>query len=187
MDLQRRISIVLKMARLGSATLVLREIAGEKWSSPPVESTIRHLYNKFCQFGTVLDLPQSGRPKIDDEESMDAIMGILAEKPKSTLTEISAATNLSRATIQRRIKEDIGQKSYKLQIHQQLEEDDFDRRVEMAHVLLPVLQLPANKRRIFFLMRLCSMCMVECTSKTVASGDMKNPVKFIKNRCRVKS
>ena len=78
------------------------------------------------------------------------IMGILAEKPKSTLTEISAATNLSRATIQPRIKEDIGQKSYKLQIHQQLEEEDFDRRVEMAQVLLPVLQLPANKKRIFF-------------------------------------
>ena len=38
-------------------------------------------------------------------------MGILAEKPKQTLTEISAATNLSRATIQRRIIEDIGQKS----------------------------------------------------------------------------
>ena len=112
MDLQRRISIVLKIARLGSATLVLREIAGEKWWSPPIESTIRHLYNKFCQFGTVLDLPQSGRPKIDDEESMDAIMGILAEKPKSTLTDNSAVTNLSRATIQRRIKEDIGQKSY---------------------------------------------------------------------------
>ena len=68
---------------------------------------------------------------------MYAIMEILADKPKpkSTLTEISAATNLSRATIQRRIKEDIVQKSYKLQIHQQLEEDDFDRRVEMAQVL----------------------------------------------------
>ena len=37
-----------------------REIAGEKWSSPPVESTIRHLYNKFCQFGTVLGIPRSG-------------------------------------------------------------------------------------------------------------------------------
>ena len=48
-------------------------------------------------------------------------------------------------------KEDIGQKSYKLQIHQQLEEDDFDRRVEMAQVLWPVLQLPANNRRIFYL------------------------------------
>ena len=124
MDLQRQISIVLKIGRLESASLDLREKAGEKWSSPPVESTIRHLYNKFCQFGTVLDLPRSGRPKIDGEESMDAIMGILAEKPKSTLTEISAATNLSRATIQRQ--------SYKLQIHQQIEEYDFDRRVEMA-------------------------------------------------------
>ena len=89
------------MARLGSASLVMREKAGEKWSSPPVESTIRHLFNKFCQFGTVLDPPRSGRPKIDDEESMDAIMEILTEKPKSTLTEISAATNLSQAIIQR--------------------------------------------------------------------------------------
>ena len=92
MDLQRRVSIVLKMARLGSATLVLREIAGEKWSSPPVESTIRHLYNKFCQFGTVLDLPRSGRQKIDDEETKDAIMGILERRHRA---EVIQATNSS--------------------------------------------------------------------------------------------
>jgi hypothetical protein len=77
-------------------------------------------------------------------------MEILAETPKSTLTQLSAATNISRTTIQRRIKNDIGQKSYKLHIHQQLDEDDPDRRVEMADALLPILQLPSNKNLIFF-------------------------------------
>ena len=48
------------------------------------------------------------------------------------------------------LKKTSGRSHKKLQIHQQLEEDDFDRRVEMAQVLLPVLQLPANKKRTFF-------------------------------------
>ena len=51
----------------------------------------------------------------------------------------------------------------------------------------PFCNWPPTKNGYFFLMRLCSMCMVECTSKTVASGDMKNPVKFIKNRCTVQN
>jgi hypothetical protein len=150
MDLNQRISIVLKMARFESPTQVQRELVKEKWPITPNITTIRRLYDKFCEFGTVLDLPRDGRPKISDEKSTDAIMEILAEKPKSTLTEISAATNLSRTTIQRRIKYDIGQKSYKLQIHQQLEEEDYDRRVEMAETLLPILQLPANKKLIYY-------------------------------------
>ena len=186
MDLKQRISIVLMMARLGSVTQVRRELAREGWSNVPTDSAIYKLYNKFCEFGTVLDLPRCGKPKITDEESTDPIMEILDEKPNSTLAEISTATNISRSTIQRRIKHDIGQKSYKLQIHQQLEEEDYDRRLEMADVLLPILQLPSNKNLVFFLMKLRFLYLVVYTSRTVVSGDTKNQLKSTKNHCIVK-
>lgn len=150
MDTKQRISIVLLKARLESTTLVRRELSKAGWTQIPSESTINNLYNKFCEFGTVLDLPRSGRPKISYEESTEPIMEILAENPKSTLTEIAAATGISPSCIRSRIKEDIGHKSYKLQVHQQLDEEDYDRRVEMADVLLPILQLPANKKLIYF-------------------------------------
>lgn len=97
-----------------------------------------------------MDLPRSGRPNIPDEISTDAIMEILQEEPKSTSNQISAATELSQSTVLRRIKCDIGMHSYKIQIHQELSEDDFDRRVEMAQIMLPILQDPGNKGIIFF-------------------------------------
>ena len=77
-------------------------------------------------------------------------MEILEDEPKSTLTSISAATGLSRATIQRRINNDIGMNSYKIQIHQELEDDDYDRRVEVSEILLPILQDPAYNGLIFY-------------------------------------
>src|SRR5271154_6691612 len=99
MDLKQRISIVLLMARLECPTLVKRVITTEGWPVIPSEVTINSIYKKFCEFGTVLDLPRSGRPKISDEESTCEILEILAENPQSTLTQISAATNISRSTI----------------------------------------------------------------------------------------
>ena len=41
-------------------------------------------------------------------------------------------------------------RSFKIQFVQQLFDDDYDRRVEMAETLLPILLEPCNKNRIFF-------------------------------------
>lgn len=150
MELQERIKIVLLIARLESPIAALRAIKSENWPNPPSVVHIQRIYDKFCEFGTVLDRPRCGRGKISQEESTDIIVEILAENPKSTLAAISSATDLSRSTIQRRIKQDIRQKSYKIQTHQQLIDGDTDRRVEMAETLLPILQEPSNKNKIYF-------------------------------------
>lgn len=150
LDLKTRIRIVLLMAELKSTTLVIRALKSEGMDKPPTRWAIEDLYDKFCSFGTVLDLPRSGRPKISSEESTDLIAEILEENPRSTLTQLSASTSLSRSTIQRRIKKEIGLKPYKIQILQELFEEDYDMRVEMAEVLIPLLQDPALKDLIFF-------------------------------------
>lgn len=150
MDLQTRIRAILLMGEFKSPTLVIRALAREGLSQVPTIAAISNLYNKFCSFGTVLDLPHTGRPRIPDEESTELIETILQEKPKSTLTELSAATGLCRETVRCRIKDNLGLKSYKIQILQELCDEDYDRRVEMAEILLPKLQDPALKHLIFF-------------------------------------
>ena len=128
-----------------------------------------------------MDLPRSGRPNIPDEISTDAIMEILQEKPKSTSNQISAATELSQSTVLRRIKCDIGMHSYKIQIHQELSEDDFDRRVEMAQIMLPILQDPGNKGIIFFSDEATFYLSGRVHKQNCRIWDMKSQVKFIKN------
>lgn len=149
MELALRIKIVLMMAKFGSPTQVIRELKGEGIVNIPSNTSITNLYQKFCEFGTVHDLPISGRPKIS-EKKMNLIEEILHKNPRSTLTQISNQTGVSRSTAQRRIKFDIGQRSYVIQTHQELYEEDYDRRVEMADNLLPILRDPAYKNRIFF-------------------------------------
>ena len=74
----------------------------------------------------------------------------MEENPRAPLSSISTSTGLSKATVWRRVRTELYLRSYKIQIHQQLYEDDFDRRVEMAQLLLPKLRDPALKNLIFF-------------------------------------
>jgi len=77
-----------------------------------------------------LELPK----KIKLNEKTE-ISNILLETPKSSLTQISQETGLSRTSIWRYLRWELGQKSYIIQTHQELFEDDLDRRVEMAEKL----------------------------------------------------
>jgi hypothetical protein len=141
------------MAKFESPIQVIRVLENEANENIPSRFAIKDLYDKFCEFGTVLDLERSGRPKISDELSTDLITEILEENPKSTVTQISSTIGISQRTILRRIHEVIGMKSYRIQIHQQLEDEDYDRRVEMADILLPILNSRGNKDLIFLLTR----------------------------------
>jgi len=150
MDVKLKIRMVLLMAKFESPTKVLRLLKSEGFVDLPAVASISNVSQNFCEFGTVLDLPRPGRPKISEENSTCKILEVLDENDESTLTEISAQTNLSRSTVQRRIKCNIGKKSCKIEIHQELLEEDFDRRVELAEKLLPILNDHAYKDLIFF-------------------------------------
>ena len=105
---------------------------------------------RFSETGSILDLPRSGRPLKFDENEKSEIKGILAEKSKSSLSEISIITGMSRMTISNYMHFSMSAKSYKLQIHQKLHDEDFDRRVQTAETLLPFLEDPLMKNLIFF-------------------------------------
>ena len=136
MDLKLKIRIVLLMAKFESLTQVLRQLSNEGFKNLPTKETISNVYTKFCEFGIVSDMPRSGRPKISDEESTNPIKEILQNNPKSTLKEISALTGIKKTTVYNRIHSEINMRSFKIQFVQQLFDDDYDRRVEMAETLL---------------------------------------------------
>ena len=90
-DLKLRIRIVVLMARFECPTQVSRVLKGEGFKDIPSKVSIKRNYEKFCEFGTILDLPKSGRPKISDDESTIPIIDILEDNPKSSSKQISAA------------------------------------------------------------------------------------------------
>jgi len=116
----------------------------------PSITQISKIFNKFKKTGSVLDQPRSGRPKKINEEVIEAIDQIIAETPKMSLTDMSPIVGVSRSTLVRYLKTTIGVKSYILQTHQELYEKDYDRRVQMADEILPILQNPTLGKLIFF-------------------------------------
>ena len=65
------------MAKFECPRQVSRILKRERYTQIYSKQTIIRIYKKFCQIGTVLDLPKSNRPRISDEESTDPIKEIL--------------------------------------------------------------------------------------------------------------
>ena len=69
MDLALRVWVDVLIAKFEDATHVSRTLASEGLDYVPSIQAIIDLDNKFGEFGTVSDLPKSGRAKIADEKS----------------------------------------------------------------------------------------------------------------------
>ena len=145
-----KIRIVLLFAKFESVTAVKRALISEGWKESPADNSIRSVYNRFCQNGSIEDLPRPGRPKFFQETQKTMIKGILAENPKATLNEITAQVDIGKTTIFNFMHLELNVKSYKIQIHQRLFEEDYDRRIETAETLLPYIDDPAMENLIFF-------------------------------------
>ena len=107
------------------------------------------------------------------------IKGILDENPKATLNEITAQVDIGKTTIFNFMHLELNVKSYKIQIHQRLFEEDYDRRIETAETLLPYIDDPALENLIFFLMKPLFTDLAMFTRKIVEYGAQKNQQKFM--------
>ena len=141
------------MAKFDSPKQVFRALNSKNNNNSaktPTESCIRKIYKKFCQTGSVLDKLKGSKVKKLEETKKNEITDILAANPKSSLTAISQSVDISRTTIWRFIKYQLHCKSYIIQTHQELYEEDFDRRLEMAEIVLPMLESRELAGLIFF-------------------------------------
>jgi len=135
LSVQQRVEIVLLMAKLESVTSVRRTLQGKNWKSIPSENTIRNVFSKFKETGTVHNLPKQGRPSLD-EETIEEINKCFADKPASSLRNIANKVGCSFKTVHNVAKNQLNLFPYKIQTIQAMEEEDCALRVSMCETLL---------------------------------------------------
>ena len=181
-----KIRIVLLFAKSQSLVTVKRALKAEGFNKIPSKPTIQSIFDRFCQTGPIADLPRPPKKKKIQETQKTQIEAILGKNPKSTLSEISAQVELSRSTIFRFMHLELNYKSYKIQIHQRLYEEDYDRRVETAENLLPHINNQAMENLIFFLTKPLFIYLVMFIKRTVEYGLQKNQQKSMNTMITLK-
>lgn len=143
MDTNERIEIVLLKARLESTASVRRELQKRKWKVIPHDSTIRNIYRKFLATGSVHNAPKSGRPSIGSTKK-DEIAEHFTENPRSSLRHAANDLHVSHTTIDKVLRYDLKMHPYKIQVTQQLHEEDHALRISMCEDLLEKIKNDVN-------------------------------------------
>ena len=79
--IQERVRIVILMAKYESVTAVKRQLTKEGFQHKPTDQTIRLLYKKFLETGSVEDKVRSGRPNSSvNPENAQKVVAILEDK-----------------------------------------------------------------------------------------------------------
>jgi hypothetical protein len=132
--------VVKQMYRLEYPVNVQRLWSREMNNNPPDQKTIRSLMNKFKQTGSVLSIDPPGRPvSVTDETTEEEVSSIFEKEPQTSIRRMSFQLGISRSSIQR-VYKSLGYKSYIPRLIHELNEDDFDRRVEYCETFLSLLQ-----------------------------------------------
>ena len=84
------------MAKLESPREVRRILQREELSDIPTEKTIRNIYDKFLETGSVQDRERPGRSSSVTEEKKEQIAEILAKIPMTSVRKVSQEVNMSK-------------------------------------------------------------------------------------------
>lgn len=117
---QLRIRIVVLMAKLESAVAVRRALQTEDVPNIPTEKTIRNIYNKFLETGSVHDRERPGRSSSITEEKKGEIVDVLQQTSMTSVRNVSREVNMSKSAVHRVMRDVLGYKPYKVQLTQQL-------------------------------------------------------------------
>ena len=134
MIIEDRIEIVLLMAKLDNVAEVQNSFMAARGTCPDAK-TIRDIFKKFKETGSVHDRKRSGRPTID-EDTLFLVSAAYVHSPKKSLRKGAKELAVPKSSIHRILKDKIGMRSYVTQIVQELHPEDFDRRLEMCQTLI---------------------------------------------------
>lgn len=100
------------------------------------KSTVSKTIQRFEEIGSNKIRPKSGRPKTEtSEERQMEVAQAFVEDPHLTLRKASLQLQINRMSIYRNLKI-IKFHPYKIQLHQELNEDDPDRRLEFCKIMM---------------------------------------------------
>lgn len=130
-SLQQRIFCVKKFYELSNVNSVCRNYT-EEYGDSIRWHTVKEIVNKFEETGSVADMPKTGRPpSVNTEQNQLIINEVLTQQPRNSLRNLSKELDIAFASVQRIIKK-LGLKVWRPRLLQQLNDDDFDRRLEFC-------------------------------------------------------
>ena len=86
-----RITIVLLIAKFESPVIIRRTLQVEFGQDTSSEDTIRRIFQRFCEPGTVDDCQRSGRPSTITEAKVDEVRDVCATEPISSIRGVTTA------------------------------------------------------------------------------------------------
>lgn len=143
-SVSEKVWLVKQMYQLEYPIQVQRLWRKEMKAEPPSRPTINAVMNKFEQTGSVLNFPASGRPVLVTDESMaEEISSILQLESQTSTRHTSSLLNVSRTSIQR-VYERMAFKAYVPRLVHELNEEDYDGRIEFCETFLSLLDDEPN-------------------------------------------
>ena len=131
---EEKIQIIILYAKFENFAEVQRQWKNYFDSEPPAKTTIRDLFDRFQQTGSVADLPRSGRPSSSSTpEMLEEARALVEENPKTSVSAGAMALGLPR-TSYHRILQKLDLHPYRPQRVPELLDDDFDRRLEFCDI-----------------------------------------------------
>lgn len=129
---------VLIMIGYGNRTRTQQEVCelfNQKYPDrPPIsQSTVSKIEKKFHQIGNVRDAPKTGRPSVSEEKQLDVLLNV-RDQPHVTSRELASELNISKTAVLKTLHVS-KYHPYKMQVLQELYEDDYDRRMEFCERL----------------------------------------------------
>lgn len=138
--IEERVFIVKSYYQTGNYREVVRRFE-DTYGRPIDRKSIPSLIKRFESTGRV-DEEGHGRPSSESHsEQVAAVAGAITEMGDNfSIRKASADLDISKSTVHRILKVDLGLKSYHFSLHQELNEDDPDRRLNFCEDLLRLLE-----------------------------------------------
>lgn len=103
------------------------------------KSTVVRTVQRFEETGSVKDRPKSGRPKVaTSEENSLHVLQSFVEDPNISLRRVALAQDNSLGSASKIMKINKWH-LYKIHLHQELSEDDFDKRIEFCETMMAMI------------------------------------------------
>ncbi|KAG0438929.1 hypothetical protein DMUE_2787 [Dictyocoela muelleri] len=95
------------------------------------------MVSKFKETGTTVDKRRCGRPRsVKTEVSTRAVSISVADRPTTSTRKRYTQFTMSRRSLQRILKEDLKYHPYKIQLTQELQLTDYQKRLDFAQTFL---------------------------------------------------
>ena len=91
------------MAGFKSVTAVRRKLQKENWANIPTDQTIRAIFQRFKETGSVQDREREGRPS-NEENRKETLSALIEQNPGTSIREMYCSTGFSYGSIQSTLK-----------------------------------------------------------------------------------